>query len=106
MLKDFIYRAHEVNGKLVKIPTKLEKYLERINAFQKYFKQPLFDANKLTVEQANQLFYKLDADLSPENLTGDGELSRGEVKRKLVLFNGAKKELIKKGFKPPKSYCN
>lgn len=106
MLKDFIYTANVVNGKLIPKPTKLEQYLVHINAIMRCLKKPPFDVNKLTVEQANQLFYKIAGDLSPENLCGDGELSKSEVKRKLALLNGAKKELIAKGFKPPKSYYN
>ena len=106
MLKDFIYTANVVNGKLIPKPTKLEQYLVRINAWAKFTKSPIFNANALTEEQAKQLFFKIEGDLSPENLCGDGELSKSVVKAKLSLLNGAKKELIKKGFKPPKSYCN
>lgn len=41
----------------------------------------------------------IDSDLSPENLTCDGELSRAQVSRKLKLLTRCAEELISIDFK-------
>lgn len=78
--------------------TKLEKYLERKNAWNKIFNAKTYDAKNLTQADAKAVFEMLDCDLSPENLCCDGEASRAQVKAKYALYTGAVKDLAKLGF--------
>ena len=75
-------------------------YVERVNAMNAIFKQPQIDLTNVTEEVAQDLFDRLDGDLSPENLCCDGELPRAQVQAKAKLFHAAGKELLAMGFKP------
>lgn len=67
----------------------LNAYLERVNKFNSIFGIP-----ELVVGKDNQrIADKLDSDLSPENLTCDGELSRSAVQAKYKLYTAAAREL-------------
>ena len=67
----------------------LKSYLERKNAFRKIFGQELLTLPK----HALVIHGHLEADLSPENLTCDGELSAGQVRAKYRELTAALKEL-------------
>ena len=45
--------------------TKLEKYLDQKNRWNRITGKPCLDAKALTAEQAQQVFDMLDCDLSP-----------------------------------------
>lgn len=79
----------------------LVKFMESKNFWRRAAKQPLYSVETLNTETANELFYMLDCNLSPENLCCDGEISRTEVKRRFALFNGAIKDLKKLGYAVP-----
>jgi hypothetical protein len=69
----------------------LNRYLEQHNAFADIFNRP-----RLTLEttQARQrVADRLDCDLSPENLTCDGELRGQQLRQKQALLTGAASEL-------------
>ena len=70
----------------------LEQYIERSNAMRKAFGLDLMDV-PTNFEQSKPIFKKLAADLSPENLSRDGEASHEEVRSKRTLLNGAWAEL-------------
>jgi hypothetical protein len=59
------------------------------------------DLRKLSVAQATELFHRIDGELSPENLTCDGELSRSEVSKRATFFKAVAKELVQLGFSVP-----
>lgn len=58
----------------------LSAYLSRTNQFNKLLGRPLIDID--TSEGRKRLARCIDSELSPENLTCDGELSRSAVQRK------------------------
>ena len=70
----------------------LQAYVERRNAWAKIFKGPQLslqnDADRKRIAQM------IDADLSPENLTCDGELSRAEVDRRYRTLRRVAAQLI------------
>jgi len=73
--------------------THLETYIERQNAWARITKEPLLNAKNLDHATAQKLADRLLCDLSPENLSCDGELDRTEVNRRYTLYTGALKEL-------------
>jgi len=58
----------------------LNAYIEQANKWNALFKGEQFTL--ATAEGRRRVAQKLDADLSPENLTCDGELPRAEVARR------------------------
>jgi hypothetical protein len=71
--------------------TELEQYLANTNAFRaSFYKLPPFD----TVRDYKKILDKIDADLSPENLTCDGELPREEVQRRYRFLTKAREQLV------------
>lgn len=69
----------------------LEKYVEQKNAWGKIFgNQPL---SLLRAEDRQKIADSLDADLSPENLTCDGELPRSQVQAKYRMLTRCVEEL-------------
>lgn len=72
----------------------LNSYLERENGMARIFKQKELTL-PLSQADVNQLVDKLSAQLSPENLTCDGELPAREVRARAKLYQGAYKDLSK-----------
>jgi hypothetical protein len=71
--------------------TELEQYLTNVNDFRVgFFKQQPYS---LPADRA-ALLARLDADLSPENLTCDGELPRAEVQRRYRFLTRAREQLV------------
>jgi hypothetical protein len=71
----------------------LTAYLDRKNSFAK-----IFGNRQLSLQNAadrKQIAQSIDCELSPENLTCDGELPRAEVNRRYRALTSAAKELIK-----------
>jgi len=69
----------------------LKQYIDRANTFGKLFGEKEYDLNN--VFDRRRLADKLDCDLSPENLTCDGELPRAEVNRRYKELMTAAKQL-------------
>ena len=70
----------------------LKAYVESRNAWAKIFKGP-----QLSLQNAadrKRIAQMIDADLSPENLTCDGELSRAEVDRRYRTLRRVAAQLI------------
>ena len=57
----------------------------------------LLSLETLTEDQAQRLWRQLESNLSPENLTCDGELSHSQVARRFKLYTAAQKELLSTG---------
>lgn len=75
------------------IVSTLTTYVDRKNAFAK-----IFGSRQLSLQNAvdrQAIADSIDADLSPENLTCDGELSRSQVQARYKTLTKAAKELQK-----------
>jgi len=70
---------------------KLQKYVEQKNHWNSFFNGPQYSLNSAKDRQA--LADMIDASLSPENLTCDGELPRSEVQRRYNELMTAAREL-------------
>jgi len=71
--------------------TNLNTYVDRINKFAR-----IFGKRQLTLDSAadrKQIAEGLEGDLSPENLTCDGELSASQVRQRAKFLNACIKEL-------------
>jgi hypothetical protein len=80
----------------------LRKYVEQANWFRSLFdKLPLIDVANIDETTAAYLFKRLECDLSPENLTCDGEFRGAKLRAKAAMLHGAKADLLKLGFKEP-----
>jgi hypothetical protein len=69
----------------------LEAYLAQRNAYAKIFGTP--QLSLLNAEHRQRIASMIDADLSPENLTCDGELSRSAVNARYRQLTRAAEEL-------------
>lgn len=69
----------------------LEKYVAQRNSWNAIFGQPALSL--LNANDRQRIANMIDADLSPENLTCDGELSRSQVQAKFNMLNRAAQEL-------------
>jgi hypothetical protein len=70
----------------------LEQYVEQKNAWGKIFgSKPL---SLLIKEDRQAVANSIDADMSPENLTCDGELPRAEVARRVKFLSRCAEELL------------
>ena len=70
----------------------LNTYLDRKNSFAKLFGQKALSLQESVDRQ--RIADSIDADLSPENLTCDGELSRSQVQTRYRALTAAAKELM------------
>ncbi len=70
---------------------KLQKFVEQKNHWNSFFNGPQYSLNSAKDRQA--LAEMIDASLSPENLTCDGELPRSEVQRRYNELMAAAREL-------------
>ena len=71
----------------------LATYVDRKNSFAK-----IFGSRQLSLQNAadrQAIADSIDSDLSPENLTCDGELSRSQVQARYKTLTQAAKELQK-----------
>ena len=69
----------------------IEKYVEQKNSWNKIFGGRTLSL--LNKEDRQKIADSLDADLSPENLTCDGELSAAQVRTKANFLRRAADEL-------------
>lgn len=71
----------------------LQAYIDSKNKWNAIFKGEQYELK--TAKGRQRVADSLDCDLSPENLTCDGELSRTEVNAKFKRLTGAAMELRK-----------
>ena len=69
----------------------LQTYIDNKNRWNAIFKGEQFELE--SAEGRKRVAQSLDADLSPENLTCDGELPRAEVKRRWNALASAARDL-------------
>ena len=70
----------------------LKQYVENKNRWNLIFNNPCYDLESAADRQ--RIAEALDADLSPENLTCDGELPRAQVHERLKFLNKAVAQLL------------
>ena len=75
----------------------LTAYIDRQNKYQALFKgqrtEPLYEIQ--TAAGRKRVAEMIDSDLSPENLSCDGELPRAEVNRRYRELTAAARDLVK-----------
>jgi len=69
----------------------IKEYVEQKNKWITMFGQP--GLSLLDAKDRQRIAQNLDADLSPENLSCDGELPRAEVQKRYNFLTKAAKEL-------------
>ena len=67
----------------------LQSYLDQQNLWRTHENKAPLEIHTLTVVQAQTLMESLECNLSPENLSCDGELSRAQVNARFRLYTGA-----------------
>jgi len=72
-----------------------KKLVDEVNPIRRLFGKPELDAGNLTKDGVSYLLDQIEGKLSPENLTMDGELSRGKVAQRRKMLEGARGELEK-----------
>ena len=70
----------------------LQAYIDQQNKWNAMFRGEQFEVKSAAGRQ--RVAQRLDADLSPENLSCDGELSRAEVTRRYKTLTAVSKELM------------
>jgi len=69
----------------------LQQYVDQTNRWGSIFGAPALDLNN--PQDRQKIANKIDSDLSPENLTCDGELRGAQVRARAKLLNAAAREL-------------
>lgn len=80
----------------------LKQYVGGMNRLARAFKQPEIDVDNLLPGQADQIFYKLDTDMSPEVLHMDGERPAHVAEALASSYTQVFEELKSMGYTPPK----
>jgi hypothetical protein len=71
----------------------LNAYIDQKNRWNAIFKGTQYEVS--TAEGRKRVAQSIDGELSPENLTCDGELPRSQVQARYRQLTGAAKDLIK-----------
>jgi hypothetical protein len=71
----------------------LQAYVTQKNRWNAIFKDTQYEID--TAEGRQRVAESLDADLSPENLSCDGELPRSQIQAKYRALTAAAKDLLK-----------
>lgn len=69
----------------------IEQYVDQKNAFRRLFKQPEFSL--LRASDRQYIASCLDSDISPENITCDGERPASQVRQLYAFYTRAAQEL-------------
>ncbi len=69
----------------------LETYVEQQNNWNRLLKQPTLSL--LKPEDRQRIADSIDSDLSPENLSCDGELSRSQIQQRYSFLTRCAREL-------------
>lgn len=75
--------------------SQLTTYIAQANVYRRLFRQPVLDPQNLSAADVQYLLDRIEGDLSPENLTCDGELRGHALKVKHRMLLGAQKELAR-----------
>lgn len=84
----------------------LEELIENYNFWPRLRGQGrILDIDTLTQADATSLYHRIDSDLSPENLTCDGELPAAQVRQRAQMLQGAVAELDRSFQRPAELWC-
>ena len=75
--------------------SKLTSYVDRKNAFGLLFNSKFRQLSLQNAADRQSIANSIDAELSPENLTCDGELSAAQVRARRAVLVAVAKELLK-----------
>jgi hypothetical protein len=70
-----------------------ETWLSNENQMNRIFKGKVYDKYRITPQDKIELLDQVEGQLSPENLTCDGELRGDRLEIKINLLNGVKAHL-------------
>ena len=79
----------------MKASKELIEYVVEMNYFRMIRSQPTMDARNLSWNEVLDLLEKLENDLSPENLTCDGEIPYAKLMPRVAYLNAVRDELDK-----------
>ncbi len=79
----------------------LAKYLEKRNFWKRLSGKPELCIENINQREAEDLLRSLACDLSPENLTCDGELRGRALQAKATMLKGAVRDLERMGYSAP-----
>jgi hypothetical protein len=79
----------------------LNEYISQKNRWNRFFGKPELRIEAINQREAEDLFRSLANDLSPENLTCDGELRGSALQRKAAMLKGAVRDLEWMGYTAP-----
>jgi hypothetical protein len=100
-----VYRQTNTNGNTMKL---LTKFVDSHNNWRGIFGDAPITF-PLTQKDVTNLTETIDNNLSPENLSCDGEMSPAMVRARVKLLNGAAAGLAKyakaSGYTQPKTHC-
>jgi hypothetical protein len=84
----------------------LQQFIDDENRLASFFKKPQIDIAKIDDAQAQEMFSRLDSNMSPECLFADGERPRAAAARLAKVYRKAFEELKAKGFTPTVTLYN
>ena len=79
----------------------LNEYISQKNRWKRLTGKPELRIEAINQREAEDLFRSLANDLSPENLTCDGELRGSALQRKAAMLKGAVRDLEWMGYTAP-----
>ena len=79
----------------------LNEYISQKNRWKRLTGKPELRIEAINQREAEDLFRSLACDLSPENLTCDGELRGSALQRKAAMLKGAVRDLEWMGYTAP-----
>ena len=71
----------------------LTQYIEQRNRMRMLFNQPQIDPTNISPREARELLDSIENNLSPENLTCDGELRGEPLRAKTKMLHEARRAL-------------
>ncbi len=84
----------------------LAKFIEQENRFRNYVNLPLINVATIDNKVAQELFRKLNSNLSPEALFADGERPRAKAMALRKMYMQAIADIKAKGFVPEEELYN
>lgn len=84
----------------------LQAFIDQENRMATFMGLPQIDPNNIDDAKAQEMFQRLDSNLSPEALYQDGERPRAQAAKLAKLYKAAITELKAKGFTPKREMYN
>jgi len=79
----------------MKVSKLVKQYITDINFRRAVFNEPVLDVNNLSWSEVLDLLERIEIDLSPENLTCDGEIPYAQVIPRARFLNAVRDDLDK-----------